>query len=400
MLRSRTGPEPDWLSRGRIPALDGLRAVAVLLVCLAHAHRTTDFPSLGPLHRLGSIGSVGVDIFFVLSGFLITTLLLREHEQTGRTSLGGFYLRRSFRILPAYVCFMAFVAALSWYGFAKPSAWDWAAAVTYTMNFVPRPAWELGHLWSLSVEEHFYLIWPVTFLVVPRRALPGVLAGTLALGPLARLAVLIWWPAEARMTDLWTFTRLDSIAAGCLVAVLARSPLGFRTLDVLGRWWPAAFVLLVAGLAAGTLSGKMGILVTPTVVALTLGVLVWAAARRAPRWLEARVMVAVGVGSYSLYLWQQPFLNPHCEGWYARFPQNLILAGSCALASYWLVEKPFLRIKSRLEARGRSGNTPAPAPDGLSDVLPASVPSDPRGAEYFAPAARLVGDPPKAGMEP
>ncbi|HYH69066.1 MAG TPA: acyltransferase [Urbifossiella sp.] len=383
---SRVSPEPVWLSRGRIPALDGLRAVAVLLVCLAHSHRTTNFPSLGPLHQLGSVGSAGVDIFFVLSGFLITTLLLREHEQTGRTSLGGFYLRRAFRIVPAYVCFMVFVAALSGYGLTHPSLWDWAAAVTYTMNFVPHPAWELGHLWSLSVEEHFYLIWPVTFLVVPRRALPGVLAGTLALGPLARLAVVVWWPAEARMTDLWTFTRLDSIAAGCLVAILARSPAGFRTLDALAWWWPAAFVLLVAGLGAGRLSGKLKILVEPTVVALTLGVLVWAAARRAPRWLEARAMVAVGVGSYSLYLWQQPFLNPHCEWWYARFPQNMILAGLLAFASYWLVEKPFLRIKSRVEVRGRTGRAPTPAAGGLSDVLP-------------APAACLVSDPPKAGVE-
>ena len=111
-------------------------------------------------------------------------------------------------------------------------------------------------------------------------------------------------------------------------------------------------------------------------------------------------MVAVGVGSYSLYLWQQPFLNPHCEFWYARFPQNMILAGLLAFAAYWLVEKPFLHLKSRVEARGRTGRAPTPSAGGLSDVLRTAEPSAPRRAEYPAPTARLISDPPKAGMEP
>src|SRR5947208_208815 len=142
---------PVWINSGRIPALDGLRAIAVGFVLLAHVHRTSGFPNLAPPRAVGYIGTVGVDVFFLLSGFLITTLLCREYDRTRRTSLRAFYLRRILRIVPAYVCFLLFVLALQLSGNADVSGWDWVASATYTMNFVPRPAWEVGHIWSLSI---------------------------------------------------------------------------------------------------------------------------------------------------------------------------------------------------------------------------------------------------------
>ncbi len=342
---------PAWLDRGRIPALDGLRAIAVFLVCLAHVEETKGFPRVPFLPTLSRFGGLGVDVFFVLSGFLITNLLYREREKFGRVSLQSFYLRRGFRIIPAYICFLLFVAALAVAGIATPNARDWVAAGTFTMNFIHRPAWELGHIWSLSIEEHFYLVWPLVFAALSRRAAVAVLVGVLIVGPLIRCAVLIWWPMWSPMTDLWTFTRLDAIAAGCLLALLPRSPGGLRWINVAAKSWHLVVVVLIAGLAAGSASGKVSVAVTPTVTAIAIAILLWAAARRPPGWFENPVVVSIGAGSYSLYLWQQPFLNPHSDWSCAAFPQNLLFAGLIASLSYWLVERPMLRFKNRFQSQ-------------------------------------------------
>lgn len=342
---------PGWLSAGRIPGLDGLRALGVLFVICTHLCQTRGFPTPAGVQTWGRIGPIGVDVFFVLSGFLITTLLCRERDRKGKVSLRGFYWRRSLRILPAFVALLLFVAGLQLAGAALVSGRDWLAALTYTMNFQPHSAWELGHLWSLSIEEHFYLLWPLLFVCLPPRWAVRGLAAVLLVGPALRWVVLLRWPQWSSMLDLWTPTRLDAIAVGCLTALLARTRDGARLLNALASWWPLALLAAAGGLTGALYSGKFANGITPTVTALSFGVLVWAAATRAPRWLESGPLVTVGIGSYSLYLWQQPFLNPHAEHWWTAFPQNLVFACLAALLSYRLIERPFLRLK---------GHPPAP----------------------------------------
>ena len=339
---------PAWLASGRIPGLDGLRALAVGLVIFSHVYITAGFPTYRGLERAADrLGSVGVDVFFVLSGFLITSLLCREEARRDRISLGAFYLRRVLRIVPAYVCFLLFVAVLAASARANVTARDWVAAGTYTMNFREEPAWELGHTWSLSVEEHFYLLWPPIMAIVPRRvAVLGAL-GVLLVEPALRSWILVASPESAAATELWTFTRLDSIAAGCLVALLSRSPAGVRALDAAARYWRVALLALGLSVAGRLLSGKFDVGIAPTVIAVAIAVLVWAAVRYEPRSLETRVLVAVGVGSYSLYLWQEVFLNPHRTDWWNTFPQNLVLTGMCAATSYHFIEVPFMRMKTK-----------------------------------------------------
>src|SRR5262249_35170954 len=143
-------PAPAWLRGGRIPSLDGMRALAILMVLFSHVHFPGD--GWGPLNTLkGRAGFLGVQVFFVLSGFLITTLALREIDRTGRLSLRGFYLRRALRILPAYLTYLAVVAGLQFAGQAALSARSWLALGTYTVNFLPAPIpMEAAHVWSLS----------------------------------------------------------------------------------------------------------------------------------------------------------------------------------------------------------------------------------------------------------
>ena len=351
---------PDWLDAGRIPSLDGLRAVAVALVLLAHAHQTRGFPDLAWLHAVGASGPVGADVFFVLSGFLVTTLLLREEGRSGRLDLRAFYRRRALRIVPAYACLLLCVLILDLLGAADVRRRDWLAALTYTTNFLYRPAWDLGHAWSLSIEEHFYLLWPPAVAALSARSRPFALAACLGFCPGVRWAVLLFAPAWSPMAELWTFSRIDTIAAGCLLAVLARDPAWRPRLDRWAGWWGVALAVLVASLAASRLSAKWSVGVAGSVNAACLALLVWAAASRPPRWLNLRSLSAVGVGSYSLYLWQQLFLKPGGTDWANAFPQNLALASLAAWASYALVESPFLRWKDG-PARRTTTRGPGPA---------------------------------------
>ncbi|MEO7329892.1 MAG: acyltransferase, partial [Minicystis sp.] len=159
-------PEPAPAAR-RIPSLDGLRAISILVVLFGHMAGTRNF-AFSFLDRLptSELANFGVRVFFVISGFLITRLLFEEHARSGTVSLRGFYLRRTLRIFPAFYVFVAVVLVLDRLGKITLLPYDALTALTYTMNFHPTASrsWQVGHLWSLSVEEQFYLLWPAIVL--------------------------------------------------------------------------------------------------------------------------------------------------------------------------------------------------------------------------------------------
>jgi hypothetical protein len=164
-------------------------------------------------------GTLGVHIFFIISGFLITTLLVEEQARTGDISLGLFYARRTLRIFPPFYCFLAIIAVATWMGFLNVSLKNFLFAGTYTMNYMTTGGtWITGHIWSLSVEEQFYLAWPLTMkLAGLRRAwwIAGALAVT---APLVCLALyLIDSDLGSRVAMYFPFVA-DSIAAGCIVS--------------------------------------------------------------------------------------------------------------------------------------------------------------------------------------
>ncbi len=306
--------------------------LSIGLVLLGHLYGTSHYPKNEFTHFLFGLAHLGVEIFFVISGFLITSLLLKEKERTGRISLSHFYLRRTLRIFPAAFVYITVIAVVVRPGYL-------IYAYTYTMCYASqaRP-WTLGHLWSLSVEEQFYLIWPAALVLgfAYRRAIGFAV---LMLVPFARL---LFWISGMHEIDEYFPAVADSLMMGCLLAMYQ------ETLRSRVRWLTHPVVFGVLGLL--TLfsryllpSVRLQILfggLIPLIIALFL----FSAMERADGFLNNRVTSFLGILSYSLYLWQQPFLNRNSQDWWAAFPLNLLLAFACALASYYVVEKPFLRM--------------------------------------------------------
>jgi len=344
-LRLRDGV--PWLYRGRIPSLDGLRAVAVAMVVLGHASHTVELPLQYHLY-MGLMAEFGVTIFFVLSGFLITNLMLREEQRTQSIDLKSFYLRRILRIIPAYAALLIAVAVLARLGLAAPTRTDWIAACTYTVNFVPHPVWELGHCWSLSIEEHFYLLWPAAMLVATRcwRARLAIIAivGSCAL----RIVIIAFAPQLMKICDNWTFCRIDSIACGCLLAIWAWDAGKQRLFHRMNISFGAAITALILSMLLSR-SGKYSFGLSYTVNSICIAVIVWNAAVRQTKALNWTPTVWLGTLSYSIYLWQQLFLDRNRADITTRFPLNIGFALCAAIISYYLIETPFLTLKDRIQ---------------------------------------------------
>lgn len=348
------GPVRD--TRGRIPGLDGLRAVSIMIVLCAHSMGTPNMPAMP---QLAVFGDLGVRTFFVISGFLITTLLLAEYAKRGRISLREFYIRRVYRIFPAFYVYLAILLIVTALGWITLPSEDVAFAATYTMNFHARRAWWLGHLWSLAVEEQFYLVWPFLLSVLrPQRALWFAI-GAIASAPVLRVLAWVVWPDIRPLTDQAFPFVFDALATGCVLALardrLESSPTYLMWLDAPTFWvLPLACVVALAiprtgfNLALGVTIGNLGI-------AMAIHRCVRHPSFPVGRVLESRPLVFVGALSYSLYLWQQPFVNRHAGGIIHSFPFHIAIAFGAALASYYLVEQPMLALRARRAARARAG---------------------------------------------
>ncbi|MFT4287529.1 acyltransferase family protein [Nocardioides sp.] len=334
--------------------IQGLRAVAVGLVVAAHA----DVPRL-----VG--GFIGVDVFFVVSGFLITTLLLREGRRTGTVSLGGFYARRARRILPAatVVLLATLLVAAASLSVARvdQAATDaiWSAVFLANVHFAaagadyfaPDTTSVFQHYWSLAVEEQFYLLWPLLTLVMVRARLPrGMMLA------ITGTVVLLSFAWSMRVTDadpvaayFSSPARAFEVGAGALLAVW-RPRVPRRAQWLLGLVGLAGLVASVVVIDASTpFPGSYAALPVLATVALL-------AARRGPvAWLLSRQPLCwIGDISFSLYLWHWPvlLLGPaHLpDAWPPGLLHAVLVAVSVALAtaSYYLVEQPFHRRRRPL----------------------------------------------------
>jgi peptidoglycan/LPS O-acetylase OafA/YrhL len=349
-------------TRGRIPTLDGLRAIAILLVILGHLTGTRNYPAA--MGFLGEFANFGVRVFFVLSGFLITSLLLKELAKAGDVSLKDFYLRRVYRIFPAFYVYFILVATLSLLSIVHLGQHDLAYAFVYLINFHFPHSWYVAHLWSLSVEEQFYLLWPAVIALFTRKTAIRVAAAVMFLAPIFRVAFYYFIPGLREGVGQMFPTIADALAVGCLLA-LCRDWLHRRT------WYlklvaPRLFWLLILIAVAGNVAQEhprialpLGESIMDVTLALIIDHCMLFSAGIVGNILEWKPIAFVGVLSYSLYIWQQPFLNRASDQVWTRFPLNVICVCAAAFASYYLVERPFLRLKETLHTRRLVALTPS-----------------------------------------
>jgi peptidoglycan/LPS O-acetylase OafA/YrhL len=328
----------------RLPQLDGLRAVAVIFVMAFHF-----IPWVGDYAPLGSIG---VRLFFVLSGFLITRILLASRQEDIAIALRSFYIRRGLRIFPLFYFVLALAALINIGPVRSTIGWH----VSYLTNvyLFDRGSWHgsISHLWSLAVEEQFYLVWPLLVLWLPERRLPIAITAMVCAAPLSRM--LIGGP----MNSVLPLSCVDSLGAGALLALPAtRRPMmnvGF----LLGL--PLMFVSLALR-ATGSVS-------LPGEVALDLGASLsaaWIVGRAAKgfagsigRFLIARPVTYLGTISYGLYLYHgfMPYVvGRYVTGfvemhWTTRSVLLTVATITTAAASWQLLEAPILRHKDRASA--------------------------------------------------
>jgi peptidoglycan/LPS O-acetylase OafA/YrhL len=351
------------LDRPHLPALDGLRAIAVTLVIAAHV-------------GIGSGGGLGVTIFFVLSGFLITWLLMKEHAATGTISLRRFYMKRALRILPAYYAFLACSLALDWRAGDGRSAPAALASLFYYMNYYNalhgHPTSSMAHAWSLAVEEQFYVVWPAAFLLLAargRRALAGSLAAAIC-------AVLIWLSIAYALLGLGPAyvsnafdCRFDALAAGSLLAAAGRSRRFASAADACVRRWRTSPLLLACALvlavecAPARVRYTVGFTAEALLIAFAISQLLIVRGSGPWRALEARPMRYLGRISYGMYLYHLWGLGAGAAlaGTHVRlaFPGGFALTVAAASLSQYAIERPFLAIKARLSTGRRTGRVPS-----------------------------------------
>lgn len=355
--------------QGLIPSLNGWRAVAITLVMLDHEKYAAGFPT-GHLPNWGwhffEQGNLGVRMFFVLSGFLITHLLLSEGEKTTFVSLKNFFIRRCLRILPVYLIYLGVLTGLiglKFYGGESVSAW--AGALTFTRNMLGPVTSYTGHFWSLAVEEQFYLTWPICLaaLTLWRRPQLAVLLLLIPIFfcPLVRLAGFI---PEANGEFLGrvfggnsVFVYADSLAMGCLGALLRR--------HISPRLTPATALAILMVSVAVIVSGAYGSDVSdhrviwaciPSIQAIAILVAMWISTYRECRIaypvLNWKPVNTVGILSYSLYIWHVMFLSnasgtPLLAVLYSWRSWWLVSLAVAAL-SYYGLERPAVKLKMRL----------------------------------------------------
>lgn len=344
------------LALSQLPALDGLRAVAAFMVVFYHFG----------FH--GVSGGLGVLMFFVLSGFLITWLLLKEDEKTGSVSLRDFYIRRSLRIFPAFYCYWILVIGALLF-FDKRIVWNQAiAALFYVNNYYQAvhgdPNTALSHTWSLGIEEQFYLLWPVTFLALRKNR--ARLARILAVVVLTIFVYREVLHFVVRVNQGYIYeafdARADHLLIGCLLAIVLRAGMFPRIWSPLCR--DPRMALIPAGLLLASTTAEyrfgtayrnvVGFLVDPVLVALLLPQLIAFRESRLWSWLNWAWVRYLGQISYSVYLYQQIMLDPakrYLASWplFARLAIAIATVVIAASLSYFVVERPFLKLKDRFK---------------------------------------------------
>ncbi|HTP27795.1 MAG TPA: acyltransferase [Anaeromyxobacteraceae bacterium] len=348
-----------------LPTLDGWRAIAISMVIVSHGAdgllSGTRLSSATEELRLA--GLLGVQIFFGLSGFLITSRLLHEESRRGHISLRAFYRRRFFRIIPPAAVFLVALGALALAGLVPLGFTRWLSSLLCFANYSRAPSsWYVGHFWSLAIEEHFYLLWPSAFLLlatVRRRTRAAAIAA---------LLLALWRAVDFKFritgsdpAHFWGRTDIqgDGLLWGvCTALVAADATWGMRLRALVrSRWIRLALAALVLALGFWKPAGWKLALSLVTVKAIAVPVMIFGTVFAPGDWfgrlLESPPFRWIGALSYSIYLWQQLFFAWHDARVPAlrlvqAFPANLGATLLMAILSYYVVERPMIAVGRHL----------------------------------------------------
>lgn len=343
-----------------IYSLNGLRAISILLVIVSHVLEQNFSNANSVWKSVFLNGGLGVHVFFVISGFLITTILLDEESKHNTVSLKKFYLRRVFRIFPAYYFLLFIYLLLQLNGTIHLSAFSWFASLTYLKFTNWELDWPTAHFWSLSIEECFYFFWPFTFKFFKGKRS--------SIAFLIVLIVPVIRVLEAKFNsvgsnELSLFQRGDALMWGCIFAIYREKILCFikAAINKSKFFIALPFLIILFLKIVEILNGKydlhLGAFTIPiggsvgTIAQVCIGLIILVSITYKNAWftfLNTSLLNFIGKLSYSLYLWQQLFFSKEMGSW-SSFPLNLLFIFVAALLSYNLIEKPFLDIKKKFE---------------------------------------------------
>ncbi len=351
----------------RIKSLDGLRAIAILLVLIKHSYTYLPYKvSEHPLFLFVSNSDLGVKIFFVLSGYLITRLLIAEKDKTGTINIKRFYISRALRIFPIFFLYIFIVIVLKFFFydtvddnywavlFAAAFLWNYKHLFHFTTSV--NDVQYLGHYHTLAMEEQFYLLWPFFFARTSKAKLIKVLIGLTLLIPLLRVLTYFFIPFSRGQIGMMLQTGGDAILAGCLGALLEDNT-NFRNKyfrhinNKLLIYFTILFIFFISPIIRLYYKGAYDLTIGMTLNNLFLVVFIFWCVNVPSlfsRVLNSYIFVGIGLISYPLYLWS-PFFIVELEdkSWAQKSPQNFIIALLVAIASYKFIEKPILRLKRR-----------------------------------------------------
>ena len=345
--------------QGYLYTLDGWRALSIAAVIFCH----DKVHSFGPFSTavLYQHGNIGVDVFFAISGLLICSRLLDEEQKTGNISLSQFYLRRAFRILPPAMFFLAVLLLLKWLVDLPVSYQEVLSSICFLRNYtfsltlfgpLHFSPMYTSHFWSLAVEEHFYFFLPAFLLFSPKQyRVPLLILFSL-------LVVVHRFTSDYDPRAFHTDMRLDALLFPAALAIQIRKPAFRERLLPLLKFWP---LLLLAIFATFYFRGSEPL--SQTVLAWLLPFAVLGTMLRPEtlfgRFLELPVLRYIGRLSYSLYLWQQLFIIGHfgvpCPklATLQQWPWCIVSLAACALFSYYVIERPLIRVGHHVAARFR-----------------------------------------------
>lgn len=347
---------PEALNRKYYPSIDGLRGIAILSVILTHTAQNYTW-------NVWIDGTIGVHIFFIISGFLITTLLLKEKIKSGRVSFKNFYIRRVLRIFPVAYLYIFTLIILSLIFKFRLGTFNVITTLLYLKNFPSESTWQTGHFWTLSIEEQFYLFVPVLLILNTNRFIRVILLLFILVPVVDYIGfnnIGVFYTNH--IIHNITFIFLALLDQGSLFILLGSflSILIFKKIieveRLSGRYFLSTFLFLGAALIHYIYIVPSIPYLSTSVFAILMGLCITANLHEnnfLTKILSSPILVKIGVLSYSLYVWQQIFtLHPPWFGWFKyadSIPLNLVALFIVATCSYYFYERKFLKWKSKFK---------------------------------------------------